>query len=70
MENDKQQKVTQLETEIKRLEKEKVQIQEDCLHKETKVRFAEGTNTMKLYCKFCNKEVGYPNQDQINEFLG
>lgn len=70
MENEKQQKVTQLESEIKRLEKEKVQIQEGCLHKETKVKFAEGTNTMKLYCKDCNKEIGYPNQDQIKVFLG
>lgn len=70
MNNENQQKVTQLETEIKRLEKEKSQIQDSCLHKETKVKFAEGTNEMKLYCKVCNKAIGYPSKEQIDEFLG
>lgn len=69
MNNENQQKVTQLETEIKRLEKEKSQIQDSCLHKETKVKFAEGTNEMKLYCKDCNKAIGYPSKEQIDEFL-
>ena len=70
MNNENQQKVTQLETEIKRLEKEKTQIQESCTHKETKVKFVEGTNEMKLHCIVCNKAIGYPSQEQIDKFLG
>ena len=69
MEKDKHIKVNALESEIKRLEREKIEIQNSCNHKETKVKFVDDTNQMRLYCITCNKAIGYPNQDEMNEFL-
>ena len=70
MEDDKRQKINSLDTKIKELSKEKESIQDSCTHKITKVKFETGTNTMKLYCAECDKEVGYPTKEQIDEFLG
>jgi hypothetical protein len=69
MENEKIQKINSLDSKIRELNKEKEYIQGTCGHKNTKVKFEPGTNTMKLYCSECDKEIGYPNQDQIKEFL-
>ena len=70
MEDDKRQKINSLDTQIKELSKEKESIQDSCKHKTTKVKFENGTNTMKLYCAECDKEVGYPTKEPIDEFLG
>ncbi len=69
MEDDKRQKINSLDNQIKELSKEKETIQESCTHKNTKVKFESGTNNMKLYCAECDKEVGYPKKEQIDEFL-
>lgn len=69
MENDKKQKIDLLDRQIKELSKEKETIQESCKHEKTKVKFENGTNNMKLYCFNCDKEVGYPSKEQIDEFL-
>lgn len=69
MEIDKKQKIQSLDDQIKVLSEEKVLLQSTCNHNESKVKFENGTNTMKLYCKECDKEVGYPSQSQIKEFL-
>ena len=49
--------------------KEKEQIQSHCQHKSTKVRLETGTNTPKIYCDDCDKEIGYPSKEQIDDFL-
>tara|TARA_R110000803_G_scaffold138679_2_gene205464 strand:+ start:2416 stop:2628 length:213 start_codon:yes stop_codon:yes gene_type:complete len=69
MENDNQIKVNDLESEIKKLEKAKIEIQESCDHKESKVKFVDNTNTMKLFCVTCNKSIGYPSKEEIEKFL-
>ena len=69
MEDDKRQKINSLDNQIKELSKEKETIQESCPHKKTKVKFENGTNYMRLYCADCDKEVGYPTKEQIDEFL-
>ena len=51
MEKDKIQKIQSLDTQIKILSKEKETLQDTCKHNETKVKFENGTNTMKVYLK-------------------
>jgi len=67
MENDKN--INNIEKQIKELEKEKLEIQNNCSHKNQKVKFEEGKNTMRLYCEECNVLLGFPNQEQIDKFL-
>lgn len=69
MDNEKKHKITSIDNQIKVLNKEKETIQDSCNHKNTKVKFENGTNNMKLYCSECDKEIGYPSKEQINEFL-
>lgn len=61
--------VNKIEQEVKNLEKQKESLQESCKHAETHVAFNESKD-MRLYCKQCKKEVGWPTQAQQNEFLG
>jgi hypothetical protein len=69
MENENSKKITEIDAQIKALNKEKEEIQSKCIHKETKVKLEIGTNTPKLYCSVCNKEIGYPSREQLNDFL-
>ena len=69
MEEEKIQKIQSLDSQIKALSKEKETLQDTCKHNGTKVKFEKGTNTMKLYCEVCDKEIGYPTKVQIDEFL-
>jgi RNase P subunit RPR2 len=62
-------RINELNKQIKDLEKEKTEIQQECSHKLTKVKFLEGTNTMRLFCKECDSLLGFPNQQEIDEFL-
>lgn len=62
-------RINQLNKQIKDLEKEKTEIQQECSHKLTKVKFLEGTNTMRLFCKECDSLLGFPSQPEIDEFL-
>ena len=61
--------VNKIEQEVKNLEKKKETLQESCKHSETHVAFNE-TKDMRLFCKQCKKEVGWPTQAQQKEFLG
>lgn len=66
---DNAKKINEIEQQIKTLEKEKRVIQEECSHKETQVRFEEGSNSMRLYCCNCNHLLGWPSQVEIDKFL-
>ena len=69
MENENNKKINEIDNKIKALAKEKEQIQSHCQHKSTKVRLETGTNTPKIYCDDCDKEIGYPSKEQIDDFL-
>lgn len=62
-------KVKSINDEIKKLEKLRSEIQNECSHKETYVKFTESGNTPKLICCLCEKEVGYPSQKKLDYFL-
>lgn len=63
------QKINQLEKQIKHLEDEVATIQEQCKHKVTHVKFENGTSNMRLYCSECNRQLGFPSQNEIDKFL-
>lgn len=62
-------RIYELNKQIKNLKKEKEEIQSNCTHKKTHAKFVEGTNTMRLFCKDCESMLGFPSQEQIDEFL-
>jgi len=63
-------KVDKIENQVRDLEKEKIEIQNDCKHKEeTFVQF-DKNNSMKKYCSVCKQELGYPSKEEQNNFLG
>jgi len=66
---DNAKKINDIEQQIKSLEKEKKVIQDSCSHKETHVKFEEGTNNMRLYCCECKQQVGWPSKEEIDKFL-
>ena len=51
------------------LRKEKQTLQDNCKHEKRRVKFENGTNTMKTYCEICGKELGYPTKEEVDEFL-
>ena len=69
MEDDKKQKIDILNNQINVLNKEKQTLQDNCKHEKRKVKFENGTNTMKIYCEICGKELGYPTKEEVEEFL-
>lgn len=66
---DNAKKINEIERQIKTLEDEKKIIQGSCSHKETHVKFVEGTNNMRLYCCDCKQQIGWPSQKEIDKFL-
>lgn len=69
MENENNKKINEIDNQIKALNKEKEEIQSKCTHKDTKIKLEIGTNTPKLYCSVCDKEVGYPSKEELDKFL-
>jgi hypothetical protein len=61
--------VNQIEQVVRDLEKQKESLQENCKHSESHVAFNE-TKDMRLYCKQCKKELGWPTKEQQDIFLG
>jgi hypothetical protein len=66
---DKTGKVKSLNSEIKRLEKLKEEIQSDCRHKNTYLKFEEGCSTIRVYCRDCEKQMGVPSPKEVDIFL-
>jgi len=62
-------RINELNKQIKDLEKEKTEIQQTCSHKQTKVKFLEGSNDMRLFCIECDSMIGFPNQQEVDKFL-
>lgn len=61
-----------LSEDIKKSEKRLEEIQEQCNHSESKItNVSKGGQraTYKLVCTTCNREVGYPSPDELEDFL-
>lgn len=61
--------INQIEQTIKDLQKQKKQIQLLCDHKQRSLKFMDEKNIVKIFCSNCNKELGYPNQQDLNKFF-
>ena len=61
--------INNLEREINLLIKKKKEIQDNCPHKNRYVKFTGKSNEIKQFCSTCNKELGYPNINDLDEFL-
>jgi hypothetical protein len=60
-----------IKSSIKDLEKELKTIQDSCLHKEYKVTNCPKENSefaLRRICKECEKEIGYPSQEEIDNW--
>lgn len=66
---DKTGKVKSLNNEIKKLEKLKEEIQKECNHKNTYLKFVDGGSTIRVYCRDCEKNMGVPNPKDVELFL-
>mgnify|MGYP001436412490 CR=1 FL=1 len=62
------QTVSHLKSKLNEIEKELNSIQENCNHSSTITRF-DKQNQIKLYCADCDKELGMPSSQQVQEFL-
>jgi|MDSZ01.1.fsa_nt_gb hypothetical protein len=61
-------KVSQLQGKLHQIEKELNSIQDKCTHPSTITRFNK-ENSIRLFCKECDKELGMPSATQVEEFL-
>ena len=62
-------KVDFLNARIKELEKEKEEIQQNCRHINTYLKFTDNVSEIREYCSDCGKKVGIPNHKNIELFL-
>ena len=62
-------KVKFINSEIKKLEKLKTEIQDKCKHEETEIKFINGGNTPREVCKKCEKDLRYPDRSKLDLFL-
>jgi septal ring factor EnvC (AmiA/AmiB activator) len=68
---DKSTQTKKLKESIKSLEKELNDIQESCQHSEYKIANCPKENSgfsLKRVCKVCEKEIGYPSQEEIDNW--
>lgn len=62
-------KVNFINSEIKKLEQLKNEIQNECRHKHTKIKFIDGGNIPKVVCEECDKDLCYPDTKRLETFL-
>jgi|DEB0MinimDraft_10_1074344.scaffolds.fasta_scaffold59920_2 hypothetical protein len=60
--------VKQINQEIKNLEKIRNEIQSGCTHKEKTIKF-DDTNTPRVMCCNCEKNLSYPSRQELEVFL-
>lgn len=61
--------IKDIDNQIKILQEKKKEIQSDCVHKTTFLKFIDGSNVIKEFCKKCGKDIGYPQKDDLDIFL-
>ncbi len=62
-------KVKFINNEIKKLENLKNEIQGECKHNDTEIKFINGGNTPRVICSLCEKDLRYPDKEQLEDFL-
>ena len=62
-------KANQIQSDISKLEKELTDLQDDCDHADEVIKQIPGTGGVKKYCKFCNKKLGYPSPQELENYL-
>jgi uncharacterized protein YlaI len=62
------QKVSNLQNQLHTIERELNSLQEKCIHPTTITKF-DKNNSVRIFCTECDKEVGMPSEQQIQEFL-
>jgi hypothetical protein len=60
--------ITQINQQIKNLEKIKSEIQNGCDHKKTTIKF-DSSNTPRVMCCECEKDLSYPSKEELQVFL-
>jgi len=61
--------VNEIELNIRKLKKEKKDIQQNCNHEEHWYIDFDKNKSIKKYCSICKKELGYANQTESHNFL-
>jgi hypothetical protein len=70
--NDPCKKAKQIKQGIKSLEKELKALQENCNHPEYKIMNCPSENTtfaLRKVCVKCDKEIGYPSQQETDDWV-
>lgn len=62
-------KVKSLNDEIKKLEKLRSEIQDECRHKDKYLKFEDGSSKIREYCRNCEKKIGIPSTKDVDIFL-
>jgi len=60
--------VSQINQEIKKLEKIRDGIQDECRHNKTTIKF-DINNTPRVVCCECEKDLRYPSREKLEVFL-
>tara|TARA_R110002167_G_scaffold259148_1_gene465645 strand:- start:147 stop:353 length:207 start_codon:yes stop_codon:yes gene_type:complete len=61
--------IENLNKKIKGLQKEINKIQEHCSHKDQDMSFVGSSSSIMWVCKDCKKELRWPSQEDIDEFV-
>ena len=62
-------KVNSLNDQIKELEKIREEIQMECRHKSTYLKFTDNVSEIREYCSDCGKQLGVPTPKNVELFL-
>jgi hypothetical protein len=60
--------ISQINQEIKKLEKIRDEIQDGCRHNKTTIKF-DNNNTPRVVCCECEKNLRYPSREKLEVFL-
>ena len=71
MEEDKKKKVNEIKDNIKSLKTDLKDLQNDCTHLDTTIKYHGKSNGVKKICNICQKVLGYPTDQELrdNDFL-
>jgi len=67
--NDILRNVNNIEEELKRLEKEKEKIQNECNHQGNHYIDFDEMKSIKKFCSQCKHEMGYATKEEADNFL-
>ena len=60
-------KVNDIKNNIKLLTDELIEIQSKCPHENTSLKYYEDTKSVLKVCGECEKVLGYPNKEELEE---